>query len=95
MEHELSPEQLERVREWLRQWQAHLRELGLHNLLEVMLDTPLGFISSHALLILEPVLNRTSSGELYRSLVHLLSTAEGTAWLRQQLADLNEKGIQR
>jgi len=32
---------------------------------------------------------------VYESLVRLLNTPEGTAWLRQELAALNERGIQR
>ncbi|MFN7210545.1 MAG: hypothetical protein ACK4P1_09165 [Aggregatilineales bacterium] len=95
MEHELSPEQLEQVRQWLRHWQARLREVGLSSLLDLLAETPLGFLGAQALLILQPLLRGAGEGGLYQSVASLLSTAEGTAWLRQQLADLDEKDIGR
>jgi hypothetical protein len=95
METELSPEQLERVREWLRQKLPQLRRIGLNSLIETILESPFGFLASQGFLLLQPLLDRRRDHDVYESLVRLLNTPEGTEWLRQELAALNERGIQR
>jgi hypothetical protein len=95
MESELSPEQLERVREWLRQKLPQLRRIGLNSLIETILESPFGFLASQGFLLLQPLLDRRRDHDVYESLVRLLNTPEGTEWLRQELAALNERGIQR
>jgi hypothetical protein len=95
MEIELSPEQLERVREWLQQELPRLRRIGLSSLAEMILESPFGFLASQGLLLIQPLLDRRRDHGVYESLVRLLNTAEGTEWLRQELAALNERGIQR
>ncbi|MBO9309416.1 MAG: hypothetical protein J7551_06495 [Chloroflexi bacterium] len=95
MESELSPEHLERVREWLRQKLPQLRRIGLDSLMETILESPFGFLASQGFLLIQPFLNHRHDRNVYESLVRLLNTPEGTEWLRKELAALNERGTQR
>lgn len=97
MEAGLSAEQLEQVREWLERVVPNLKRIGtgLDSLLEILVETPLGFIAAQTLLIAQPVLSRLAERGIYESLARLLSTAEGTAWLREQLISLERKDIGR
>ncbi|PJF34960.1 MAG: hypothetical protein CUN49_13010 [Candidatus Thermofonsia Clade 1 bacterium] len=95
MEGDISSEQLERVREWLQRRQGQLRQLGLDDLMALLVETPLGFIASQMLLLFQPVLGKDQERSIYESLARLLSTPEGTSWLRQQLIDRDEEGGRR
>jgi len=93
----LSAEQLEQVREWLGRVVLNLRRtgMGLDSLLDILIETPLGFIAAQTLLIAQPVLSQLVERGVHESLARLLSTAEGTAWLREQLISLERKDVGR
>lgn len=95
MEHGLSPEQLERLREWLREKLPQLRRIGLDNLIQMLLESPFGFLASQGFLLLQPLLSRSQDRDVFESLTRLLDTPEGTEWLCRELEALNERGIQR
>lgn len=93
----LSAQQLEQVRQWLERVAPNLQRMGtgLDSLLDILIQTPLGFIAAQTLLIAQPVLSRLTESGVYESLARLLSTAEGTAWLREQLIRIDGKDIGR
>ncbi len=91
MENELSPEQLAQVREWLNTVVPELHKVGLVGAFNVLLETPLGFLTAQLLWIGQPLLR----GAIYNSLAQLLSTVEGTAWLREAFNQIAERDVQR
>ncbi|MCS6872328.1 MAG: hypothetical protein RML95_08715 [Anaerolineae bacterium] len=72
-----------------------LRRTGIDDIADLLTQTPLGFMTSQAFLMVRPLFNGVRGIEVYDSLARLLSTPEGTEWLRAEIASLQEKGFGR